>query len=55
MSPADETVTEFERNARTVLEASLARIDARTRSKLNQARHARSPQRRVRAAPGGAA
>ena len=40
MSPADETVTEFERNARTVLEASLARIDARTRSKLNQARHA---------------
>ena len=40
MSPADETVTEFERNARTVLEASLARIDARTRSQLNQARHA---------------
>ncbi len=40
MSPADETVTEFERNARTVLEASLARIDGRTRSKLNQARQA---------------
>ncbi|HYM28169.1 MAG TPA: hypothetical protein VET66_08465 [Steroidobacteraceae bacterium] len=40
MSPADETVTEFERNARTVLEASLARIDGRTRSKLTQARHA---------------
>lgn len=40
MSPADETVTEFERNARTVLEASLARIDGRTRSRLNQARHA---------------
>jgi ferric-dicitrate binding protein FerR (iron transport regulator) len=40
MSPADETVTEFERNARTVLDASLARIDGRTRSKLNQARHA---------------
>ncbi|HEY6824284.1 MAG TPA: hypothetical protein VI195_07570 [Steroidobacteraceae bacterium] len=30
--------TEFERNARAVLEASIARIDARTRSRLNQAR-----------------
>jgi len=34
MSP----VTDFERNARLVLEESVARIDARTRSRLNQAR-----------------
>jgi hypothetical protein len=34
MSP----VTDFERNARRVLEESVARIDARTRSRLNQAR-----------------
>lgn len=40
MSPANETLTEFERNARTVLEESVLRIDARTRSRLNQARHA---------------
>lgn len=40
MSPADESVTEFERNARRVLEESVRRIDARTRSRLNQARHA---------------
>ncbi len=40
MSPADETMTQFERNARVVLEASVSRIDARTRSRLNQARHA---------------
>jgi hypothetical protein len=40
MSPADETITQFERNARVVLEASVSRIDARTRSRLNQARHA---------------
>jgi hypothetical protein len=41
MSPAtDETVTEFERNARTVLAQSLSRLDARTRSRLTQARHA---------------
>ncbi|MBS0379328.1 MAG: hypothetical protein JSS29_12630 [Proteobacteria bacterium] len=36
MSPPDD----FERNARTVLEESVLRIDARTRSRLNQARHA---------------
>ena len=30
--------TEFERNARAVLEESIARIDGRTRSRLNQAR-----------------
>ena len=40
MSPVTEPLTEFERNARRVLEESLARIDARTRSRLNQARHA---------------
>jgi hypothetical protein len=40
MSRVNETVTDFERNARVVLEQSVARIDARTRSRLNQARHA---------------
>jgi hypothetical protein len=40
MSPVTEPLTDFERNARRVLEESLARIDARTRSRLNQARHA---------------
>jgi negative regulator of sigma E activity len=39
MSRVNETVTDFERNARVVLEQSVARIDARTRSRLNQARH----------------
>jgi hypothetical protein len=40
MSPVNETATEFERNACVVLERSLSRIDARTRSRLNQARQA---------------
>jgi anti-sigma-K factor RskA len=40
MSPVEEPVTDFERNARTVLEESVLRLDARTRSRLNQARHA---------------
>jgi hypothetical protein len=40
MSPAEQSLTAFERNARTVLEESVRRIDARTRSRLNQARHA---------------
>jgi hypothetical protein len=40
MSPVTEPLTDFERNARRVLEESLARVDARTRSRLNQARHA---------------
>ncbi len=40
MSPADESPTPFERNARAVLEQSVQRIDGRTRSRLNQARHA---------------
>jgi hypothetical protein len=35
-----ESPTEFERNARAVLEEGVRRIDARTRSRLNQARHA---------------
>jgi hypothetical protein len=39
MSPADETLSAFERNARVVLEESVRRLDARTRSRLNQARH----------------
>jgi anti-sigma-K factor RskA len=40
MSAPQEPLSEFERNARTVLEESVLRIDARTRSRLNQARHA---------------
>ena len=40
MSPAEEPLTPFERNARAVLAESVQRIDARTRSRLNQARHA---------------
>jgi hypothetical protein len=35
-----EALTEFERNARALLEESVRRIDGRTRSRLNQARHA---------------
>ena len=38
MSPLTTPLTEFERNARAVLEDSIARIDGRTRSRLNQAR-----------------
>jgi hypothetical protein len=37
---SSQELTEFERNARRVLEESLTRVDARTRSRLNQARHA---------------
>jgi hypothetical protein len=40
MSPPNESVTDFERNARLVLAQGVTRIDARTRSRLNQARHA---------------
>lgn len=36
----EERVTELERHARAVLEASLTRVDARIRSRLNQARQA---------------
>ena len=38
MSPVTSPVTDFERNARLVLEESVSRVDARTRSRLNQAR-----------------
>ena len=40
MSLLNEPLTEFERNARAVLEESVRRIDGRTRSRLNQARQA---------------
>ena len=40
MSPVDEPVSEFERNAQALLKESVQRIDARTRSRLNQARQA---------------
>jgi hypothetical protein len=40
MSRTEESLSEFERSARVVLEESVRRIDARTRSRLNQARHA---------------
>ena len=40
MSPVVETDTAFERHARGVLEESVLRSDARTRSRLNQARQA---------------
>ncbi|HVN44222.1 MAG TPA: hypothetical protein VMT66_03145 [Steroidobacteraceae bacterium] len=38
MSPVTSPTTEFERNARAVLEQSMTCIDGRTRSRLNQAR-----------------
>jgi hypothetical protein len=40
MSPVSSSATDFERNARLILEESVSRIDARTRSRLNQARQA---------------
>jgi len=40
MSPMQEELTPFERNARVLLDESVARIDGRTRSRLNQARQA---------------
>ncbi len=51
MSPVTPPPTEFERNTRAVLEESVTRIDARTRSRLNQARQlaleaVRAPPRR---------
>ncbi|MGH8132203.1 MAG: hypothetical protein ACRETH_11445 [Steroidobacteraceae bacterium] len=42
-------MTPFERNARALLEQSVLRIDGRTRSRLNQARHAALAAGRVRA------
>jgi hypothetical protein len=48
MTTNTDTTSELERRTRAVLQASLTRIDARTRSRLNQARHAalESAQRR---------
>ena len=40
MNPVNEPLTDFERNARVLLEESVSRIDGRTRSRLNHARHA---------------
>ena len=40
MSPVNEPLTDFERNACRVLAHAVTRVDARTRSRLNQARHA---------------
>lgn len=40
MSVTHDEMSDFERNVRAVLEHSVTRIDARTRSRLNQARHA---------------
>jgi anti-sigma-K factor RskA len=40
MTSAEDAETAFERHARGVLEESVRRIDGRTRSRLNQARHA---------------
>jgi hypothetical protein len=40
MSAQGEQLTEFERRTREMLEESVARIDGRVRSRLNQARHA---------------
>jgi hypothetical protein len=40
MNPVTSPLSEFERNARTVLEESVSRIDGRTRSRLNQGRQA---------------
>ena len=40
MNPVNEPLTDFERNARVLLEESVSRIDGRTRSRLNQARQA---------------
>ena len=62
MSSNEHELSEFERRTRAVLAASLTRIDARTRSRLNQARHAAlaqaaRPQRawlKLGMVPGGA-
>jgi len=40
MNPDSEQLTDFERNARRVLEESVLRVDGRVRSRLNQARQA---------------
>lgn len=48
MSRVEESLTQFERNARVVLEEGVRRIDARTRSRLNQARQAALARIRAR-------
>jgi anti-sigma-K factor RskA len=40
MTREDEELADFEKRARELLAESLTRIDSRTRSRLNQARHA---------------
>jgi hypothetical protein len=40
MTANDEELGDFEKRARALLEESVRRIDGRTRSRLNQARHA---------------
>ena len=40
MTPNDAQLERFEKRTRELLEQSVARVDARTRSRLNQARHA---------------
>jgi hypothetical protein len=48
MSTNEEPMSAFERRAREVLLESVTRIDARTRSRLNQARHAALERARPR-------
>ena len=52
MSPVTSPMTDFERNARLVLEESVSRVDARTRSRLNQARQAAVEAAAARHRPG---
>jgi anti-sigma-K factor RskA len=40
MTVSDEQLEEFEKRTRALLEESVTRVDARIRSRLNQARHA---------------
>ena len=54
MSPEQEPLTPFERNARTVLEESVQRVDAHTRSRLIRRGRRRSLPR-LQDPPGGAA
>jgi anti-sigma-K factor RskA len=42
MTADDEELGDFEKRTRALLEQSLTRVDARIRSRLNQARHAAS-------------
>ena len=40
MTPTEKDLEEFEARTRALLEESVTRVDARIRSRLNQARHA---------------